>query len=60
MPYKQAVVDTILGQQPEALASLKEAFEKGYSAVLAKNDPEFQPLAMNPEFAKLLGQFAPK
>jgi serine/threonine protein kinase/tetratricopeptide (TPR) repeat protein len=60
LPYKQAVVDTILGQQADALASLREAFQKGYSVILAKNDPEFKPLDTNPEFAKLLAQFTPK
>jgi len=58
--YDQAVVNTIAGKQPDALESLKGAFEKGYSAVLAKNDPELKPLEMNPEFSKLLAQFGPK
>jgi serine/threonine protein kinase/tetratricopeptide (TPR) repeat protein/TolB-like protein len=58
--YQQAVVDTIAGQQDDALESLKQALQKGYSAVLVKNDPEFQPLAMNPAFSKLLTQFGPK
>jgi serine/threonine protein kinase/tetratricopeptide (TPR) repeat protein len=60
LPYKQAVVDTILGQQADALTSLREAFENGYAVALAKNDPEFKPLETNPEFSKLLSQFAPK
>jgi serine/threonine protein kinase/tetratricopeptide (TPR) repeat protein len=58
--YQQAVVDTIAGQQDDALESLKQAFQKGYSAVLVKNDPEFKPLEMNPAFSKLLTQFGPK
>jgi serine/threonine protein kinase/tetratricopeptide (TPR) repeat protein len=58
--YRQAVVDTIAGQQADALESLKEAFQKGYAVTLAKNDPEFMPLEMNPDFSKLLAQFAPK
>jgi Flp pilus assembly protein TadD len=58
--YRQAVVDTIAGQQADALESLKEAFQKGYAVALAKNDPEFMPLEMNPDFGKLLAQFAPK
>jgi serine/threonine protein kinase/tetratricopeptide (TPR) repeat protein len=58
--YQQAVVNTIAGQQADALESLKEAFEKGYAVTLAKNDPEFTPLQMNPDFSKLLSQFAPK
>jgi serine/threonine protein kinase/tetratricopeptide (TPR) repeat protein/TolB-like protein len=58
--YDQAVVDTIAGQQAEALENLRGAFQKGYSVLLAKNDPEFKPLEMNPEFSKLLAQFGPK
>ncbi len=58
--YEQAVVNTIAGQQADALESLKGAFQKGYSALLAKNDPELKPLEMNPEFGKLLAQFSPK
>jgi serine/threonine protein kinase/tetratricopeptide (TPR) repeat protein/TolB-like protein len=58
--YVQAVVDTIAGRQNEALESLKEAFQKGYSAVLAKNDPEFKMLETNPGFSKLFTQFGPK
>jgi eukaryotic-like serine/threonine-protein kinase len=58
--YKQAIVYTIAGQQADALGSLKQAFQKGYSVLQAKNDPEFKPLEMNPEFSKLLAQFGPK
>jgi serine/threonine protein kinase/tetratricopeptide (TPR) repeat protein len=58
--YQQAVVQTIAGQQSDALESLKEAFQKGYSVVLAKNDPELKPLEMDPAFGKLLTQFSPK
>ena len=60
LPYRQAVVDTIAGKPNDALASLKEAFQKGYSVVLVKNDPEFKPLEANPEFTKMLAQYAPK
>ena len=58
--YVQAVVDTIAGQKDEALESLREAFQKGYSVVLAKNDPEFKPLETDPAFGKLLAQFGPR
>lgn len=60
LPYRQAVVDIIAGKPDGTLASLKEAFQKGYAVVLVKNDPEFKPLEANPEFAKLLAQYAPK
>jgi serine/threonine protein kinase/tetratricopeptide (TPR) repeat protein len=60
LPYRQAVVQTILGQQAEAIASLGEALQKGYSAIMVKNDPEFKPLEANPEYGKLLAQFSSK
>jgi hypothetical protein len=54
------VVDTIAGQQMEALKNLRQAFQTGYSVAQAKNDPELKPLEMNPDFGKLLAEFASK
>jgi serine/threonine protein kinase/tetratricopeptide (TPR) repeat protein/TolB-like protein len=42
--YKEAVIETLAGQKTEALASLRAAFQKGYSVEQARNDPEFKPL----------------
>ncbi len=58
--YKEAVVDTIAGQQTEALASLRAALQKGYPVELAKNDPELKTLAANPELDKLIAGFERK
>jgi tetratricopeptide (TPR) repeat protein len=58
--YKEAVADAIAGQQAEALASLRAAFEKGYPVEQAKNDPELKTLATNPELDKLIAGFERK
>jgi serine/threonine protein kinase/tetratricopeptide (TPR) repeat protein len=58
--YKEAVVKAIAGQSMEALASLRAALQKGYSVEQAKNDPELQTLATNPEFGKLIAEFERK
>jgi eukaryotic-like serine/threonine-protein kinase len=58
--YKEALIDAIAGQQADALASLRTAFQKGYPVAEAKNDPELKPLEMNPDFGKLLAEFASK
>jgi tetratricopeptide (TPR) repeat protein len=58
--YQEAVVDTIAGQQNEALGSLRAAFQKGYPVELAKNDPELKALAANSELDKLIALFARK
>jgi serine/threonine protein kinase/tetratricopeptide (TPR) repeat protein/TolB-like protein len=52
--YKEAVVYAIAGQQTEALASLRAAFQKGYPVEQAKNDPELKVMATNPELDKLI------
>jgi hypothetical protein len=48
------------GKQPEALAALKEAFEKGYSPEEAQNDPELVKLKGLPAFQQLVGQYSKK
>jgi eukaryotic-like serine/threonine-protein kinase len=58
--YAEGVVETLGGNPEQALKTLREAFEKGYSAVLAKNDPELNSLQDNPEFQKLIAQFSSK
>jgi serine/threonine protein kinase/tetratricopeptide (TPR) repeat protein len=58
--YQEAVVDTIAGQQTEALKTLRQIFQNGYPVAQAKNDPELKPLEMNPDFGKLLAEFASK
>jgi eukaryotic-like serine/threonine-protein kinase len=58
--YKEAVIDAIAGQQADALANLRAAFQKGYSVEQAKNDPELKTLATNPELDKLIAGFERK
>jgi serine/threonine protein kinase/Flp pilus assembly protein TadD len=58
--YKEAIVDTIAGQQADALKNLRQALQSGYPVAQAKNDPELKPLEMNPDFGKLLTEFTSK
>jgi len=58
--YQQTVVNAVAGQEGDAMESLKEALQKGYPALLIKNDPELAPLAKNPAFESLLVQYASK
>ena len=58
--YDQVQVFALGGKQPEALAALKEAFEKGYSPEEAQNDPELAKLKTSPEFQKLVAQYSKK
>jgi len=58
MIYDEAVVDTLTGRPAEALKSLREALQKGYSLQEAKNDPELANLQSRPEFAKLVADFS--
>ncbi len=58
--YKNAVVDTIAGQQAQALKNLREALQKGYPLQQAKNDPELYPLKSAPEFGQMLAEFSQK
>lgn len=58
--YGEAVVDALAGRQQDALKTLREAFEKGYSTEQAKNDPELKILQGNAEFNKLVSQSSRK
>jgi len=58
--YSEAQVQTMTGKPEEALKSLRLAFEKGYSAQEAWNDPELQKLQALPQFLKLVNEFTKK
>jgi len=58
--YQEAVVDAIAGQQPEALASMRAALQKGYPVELAKNDPQLKGLPAKPDLDKLIAGFQGK
>ena len=52
-----AIVLTLAGKSADALKTLKEAFENGYSVQHAKNEPELNALHSHPEFEELVKQF---
>lgn len=58
LAYIDAVVNTRAGDLTHALASLREAFSKGYSVDQAKSDPELNVLAGQPEFQRLVQQYS--
>src|SRR5262249_49109758 len=58
--YKEAIIHTIAGKQVEAIQSLREAFQKGYTPEEAKNDPDLRALRAIPEFNRLLQEFSRK
>jgi len=52
--YDEAVVQTLAGHLPEAMASLKQALAAGHSSHEAQADPELKPLHELPEFASVI------
>jgi tetratricopeptide (TPR) repeat protein len=52
--YAEAVIHMLAGLKANALASLGEAFQKGYTVGEAQNDPELKTLRADPEFEKLV------
>jgi tetratricopeptide (TPR) repeat protein len=58
--YDQAQICALSGKTKEALAALREAFQKGYSPEEAMNDPELVTLKGLPEFTKLVGEYSKK
>ena len=54
-----AIVHTLASRPEEALADLREAFQRGYSTEEARREPEFRSLQSRPEFAPLLAEFSP-
>jgi serine/threonine-protein kinase len=56
--YDQALVFAITGRSAEALKTLREALQKGYSLEQAKSDPELTALQGTPEFGKLVKEFS--
>jgi tetratricopeptide (TPR) repeat protein/TolB-like protein len=58
--YDQAQIYASADKQKEALASLKEAFQRGYPPDEAQSDPELAKLKALPEFARLVTQYSRK
>jgi tetratricopeptide (TPR) repeat protein/TolB-like protein len=55
--YAEATVFALSDRPTEALKSLREAFQKGYSVEEAANDPELGTLQTRAEFSKLVAEF---
>src|SRR5258708_5691329 len=58
--YYHAEVYSLANRQKELLATLREAFKKGYSPEEAVSDPELVSLKALPEFTKLVNEYSGK
>ena len=58
--YNEGVVNALAGRKEDAFRCLRLALQHGYSATEAKNDPELKGLQADPEYDKLLKEFARK
>jgi serine/threonine-protein kinase len=58
--YNESLILALGRQKTDALEALRRAFEHGYSAKVALNDPELKGLQADPNFDKLLQEFTPK
>lgn len=54
LAYNSAIVNTLGGRIDDAMKDLQEAVKNGYPIGQIKDDPDFQGLASNPEFQKLV------
>jgi eukaryotic-like serine/threonine-protein kinase len=55
--YMEAQVYALANRPDEALKSLRQALQRGYSAKEASNDPELSTLQGRPEFVRLMKEF---
>ncbi|MDQ2946037.1 MAG: protein kinase [Acidobacteriota bacterium] len=58
--YDEVVVHAFTGKPAEAIAMLRQAFEKGYSSNEANSDPDLKNLRVLPEFNKLVRDYSRK
>jgi serine/threonine-protein kinase len=58
--YNEVQVHVLGGRKAEALRVLRQAFEKGYPAREAKDDPELAGISTDPLFQKLIAEFSSK
>ena len=58
--YSQAEIYALTSHQKDAIATLRQAFQKGYSPEEAKSDPELESLKPLPEFTKLVAEYSGK
>ena len=52
--YYQGVIETLAGNDSDAIKTLAEAFKEGYPVDQAQTDPDLARLLSHPEFAQLL------
>jgi serine/threonine protein kinase/tetratricopeptide (TPR) repeat protein/TolB-like protein len=58
--YSQAEIYALTNHPRDAITTLHQAFQKGYSAEEAMSDPELGSLKSLPEFTKLVAEFSNK
>jgi eukaryotic-like serine/threonine-protein kinase len=58
--FTQATVETLAGKPGDAVQSLREALNKGYSPREVTENPEFTTLQGRPDFQALVKEFGPK
>ena len=58
--YSQAQIYALTNHQQDAITTLRQAFQKGYSPAEAMSDPELGSLKSLPEFTKLVAEYSSK
>jgi hypothetical protein len=58
--YYQAEIYALTNNQKDAITTLRQAFQKGYSPEEAMSDPELGSLKALPEFTKLVAEYSGK
>jgi len=58
--YSEVLVKALVAKPEDALKALRLAFDKGYPAQEAWNDPELQKLQALPQFSQLVNEFSKK
>jgi eukaryotic-like serine/threonine-protein kinase len=58
--YDEALVENLANQPAQAIETLQQAFQKGYSPAQAETEPELDNLRNRPDFQKLMQEFKAK
>ena len=58
--YFQAQIYSLTNHPQDAMTTLRQAFQKGYSPEEAVSDPELGSIKSLPEFSKLVAEYSPK
>ncbi len=56
--YEEAVINTLLGRNADALKALQQALQKNYPAQYAAGDPDLSNLQNSPDFASLMKKYS--